>query len=143
IQPGRLADIPATEIEQAFLSAFATGLARDARFLAGETLGSLIDRVLACVQSLLADVAWQQMLIVAHGGVNRVFLGNALGIGPEGFGAFEQDSGCLNILDVDSDGRWLVRLVNYTPDNPAKKGTNLTTMERLYLQYCQRDAESV
>jgi hypothetical protein len=28
-----------------------------------------------------------------------------------------------------------VRLVNYTPYNPLKLGSRLTTMERLYLEY--------
>ena len=138
IQPGRLADIPVQDIETAFTKAFAIDLTPDARFLGGETLGSLIDRVQSCFQLLLADTAWNQLLIVAHGGVNRVILASALGVALPGFAAFEQDPGCLNILDVDSSGRMLVRLVNYTPDNPIKKGLELTTMESLYLQYCDR-----
>jgi broad specificity phosphatase PhoE len=138
IQPGRLADIPADDIETAFTKAFASDLTPDARFLGGETLGSLIDRVHKCFASFLADKTWNQLLIVAHGGVNRVILAGALGVGLQAFAAFEQDPGCLNILDVDSAGRLLVRLVNYTPDNPIKKGLELTTMESLYLQYCHK-----
>jgi len=135
IQPGRLADIPAADIEKAFVGAFAADLTREARFLAGETLGSLIDRVLAWFQDLLTDRTWKQILVVAHGGVNRVILGSALGAGLQAFGAFEQDPGCLNILDVNDNGRVLIRLVNYSPDNPIKKGLDLSTMERLYDQY--------
>ena len=135
IQPGRLADIPAADIEKAFVGAFAADLTREARFLAGETLGSLIDRVLAWFQDLLTDRTWKQILVVAHGGVNRVILGSALGAGLQAFGAFEQDPGCLNILDVNDTGRLLIRLVNYSPDNPIKKGLDLSTMERLYHQY--------
>jgi broad specificity phosphatase PhoE len=138
IHPGRLADIPVDGIEQAFLGAFAGQIDRDSRFLAGETFGSMMDRVVTCLHGLLADANWKQVLIVAHGGVNRVILGSALGIGLPAFGAFEQDPGCLNILDVDEAGRWLIRLVNYTPDNPVKKGSDVTTMERLYLQYCSK-----
>jgi phosphoserine phosphatase len=135
IQPGRLADIPADGIEQAFLGAFAHGVSREMRFLAGETFASLQDRVLACFQELLADPGWQHLLIVAHGGVNRVLLAHALGLDLGGIGALEQDPACLNILDGDEAGRFLVRLVNHTPYNPAKVGLELTTMERLYLQY--------
>src|SRR5438132_3550590 len=91
IQPGRLSDIPAQDIETAFTKAFASDLTPEARFLGGETLGSLIDRVQTCFQFLLADTAWKQLLIVAHGGVNRVILASALGVGLQAFAAFEQD----------------------------------------------------
>jgi probable phosphoglycerate mutase len=135
IQPGRLADIPADAVEQAFLLAFSGGIDRDTRFLAGETFGSLVDRVLNRLHLLLADPGWHQLLLVAHGGVNRTILAHALGLGLHGFSALEQDPGCINILDVDHVGRWLVRLMNYTPYNAAKEGMELTTMEQIYLQY--------
>lgn len=137
IQPGRLADIPATTTAEAFLDAFSGSLDREVRFLGGETFGSLVDRVLPCFRSLLAEATWRHLLIVAHGGVNRVILAHALGRGLDSIGALEQDPGCLNILDVADDGRCLVRLVNHTPYNPVKTGLELTTMERLYQQYCQ------
>lgn len=135
IEPGRLADIPTAGVEQAFLLAFSGGIDRNTCFLAGETFGSLVDRVLGSLRRLLAEPDWQQLLLVAHGGVNRTILAHALGFDLQGFGAFEQDPGCINILDVDSAGRWLIRLVNYTPYNPSKNGIELTTMEGLYLQY--------
>jgi probable phosphoglycerate mutase len=135
VRPGRLADIADGELERAFLGGFAGDVDRASRFLAGETLGSLIDRVLACFQEFVADPCWRHLLIVAHGGVNRAILTHALGMDVRGFGFFEQDPACMNILDVDETGRWLIRLVNFTPYNPAKVGLDLTTMERLYLQY--------
>jgi probable phosphoglycerate mutase len=134
IQPGRLADIPADSVEQAFLHAFSGGI-RDTRFLGGETFGSLADRVLTALTTLLADPAWQHLLVVAHGGVNRTILAHALGLELQLLGAIEQDPGCINILDVDSAGRWLIRLVNFTPYNAAKMGMELTTMEQLFLKY--------
>jgi probable phosphoglycerate mutase len=139
IQPGRLADIPAEGIEQAFLGAFGHEVSREVRFLAGETFGSLFDRVLACFRELLVDSSWRHLLMVAHGGVNRVLLAHALGLDIGGIGTLEQDPACINILDSDAAGRLLVRLVNHTPYNPAKVGLELTTMERLYLQYRQPD----
>jgi probable phosphoglycerate mutase len=135
IQPGRLADIPAQTTPAAFLRAFTNEFDRDARFLGGETFGSLADRVLGCFQELLADPGWRHLLLVAHGGVNRVILAQAFGPGLRGFGALEQDPACLNVIDVAQDGKCLVRLVNHTPYNPAKVGLELTTMERLYQQY--------
>jgi probable phosphoglycerate mutase len=135
IQPGRLADLPPDAAVKAFLGAFTSEFDRGARFLGGETFGSLADRVLDCFQELLNDRGWRHLLIVAHGGVNRVILANALALGLRGFGVFEQDPCCLNILDVADDGRFLIRLVNYTPYNTTKLGLELTTMEKLYLQY--------
>lgn len=135
IQPGRLADIPATALQAAFLGAFGSEVGRDTRFLAGETFGALEDRVRGCFTHLMADPSWRHLLMVAHGGVNRVILAHVLGSGLRGISALEQDAACLNIIDVDDDGRWLVRLVNHTPYNAAKIGLDLTTMERLYRQY--------
>jgi probable phosphoglycerate mutase len=135
IEPGRLRDLAPGEAEQAFLGALAGGLGADARFLGGETFGALADRVWPCFQAILADPSWQQLLIVAHGVVNRVLLGRLLGSGLNGLGMLEQDAGCINVLDVDTAGRCLVRLVNHTPANPLKVGLGLSTMERLYLQY--------
>src|SRR6266478_3460600 len=103
-----LADIPPAEIESTFIGAFVADVTRESRFLAGETFGSLIDRVQICFQNLLADRIWKHLLIVAHGGVNRIILAHALGIGLQGFGAIEQEPGCLNILDVDDAGRMLI-----------------------------------
>jgi probable phosphoglycerate mutase len=138
IQPGRLADIPPNAVERAFVGAFGGDIERDTRFLGGETFGSLQDRVLQCFRQLLGDPSWRHALVVAHGGVNRTILAHALGVGLRGAGAMEQDAGCINIIDVDNDGRFLVRLVNYTPTNPMKIGIELTTMERIYLQYRHR-----
>jgi probable phosphoglycerate mutase len=135
IRPGRLADISPEAIEQVFVGAFTEGIDREARFLAGETFGSLVDRVSAAFAALLADPGWRCLLVVAHGGVNRTILMHALGTGLAGFAALEQDPGCINILDVDADGRCLVRLVNHTPYDAAKTGLELTTMERLYLEF--------
>jgi len=135
IHPGRLADLPPEDVEQAFLGAFTGEISRDSRFLAGETFGSLLDRVLGCFHELLALPDWRHLLVVAHGGVNRALLAHAFGAGLRSIGALEQDAGCLNIIDVDATGRLLVRLVNHTPYNPSKLGLELTTMERLLQQY--------
>lgn len=135
IRPGKLADIAADAVEATFVGAFTLEITRESRFLQGETFGSLLDRVLPCLAGVLGDPAWRHLLVVAHGGVNRVLLTHALGLGLAGFGLFEQDPCCINLLDVDETGRWLVRLVNHTPYNAAKLGLHLTTMERLYQEY--------
>jgi phosphoserine phosphatase len=141
IEPGRLADLvqqTPDEIERQFLGALACDLQPSTRFLGGETFASLRDRVLFCYQELLAEPKWLQLLIVAHGVVNRMLLAHILGMPFSGLGKLEQDAGCINLIDVDDNGHGLVRLLNHTPANPVKAGMELTTLERLYLHFCQR-----
>ncbi len=138
IEPGRLltklAGSPA-EIAHAFLGAIDGEVTRDTRFLDGETFGAVTDRVWPALESLLADRTWHHLLLVAHGVVNRVLLTRMLGSNLAGIGAFEQDAGCINVIDVDDAGRFLVRLLNHSPLNAMKGGVELTTMEWLYQQY--------
>lgn len=141
IEGGRLSEIPEDQLEAVFAGAFGAALDRDARFLGGETFGALVDRVVPVFRALCAAPGWRHLLIVAHGGVNRAILLDALGAGIGSFGAFEQDAACINIVDVEppaGDGarpRAIVRLLNHTPYNEQKLGLDLTTMERLYRQY--------
>ncbi|MBX9789904.1 MAG: histidine phosphatase family protein [Pirellulales bacterium] len=137
IAPGRLTDIRVENLVDTVTKAFSAGISAEARFLAGETFGSLVERVLGCWQALVGDPSWRKLLVVAHGGVNRVLLTHAFGSGLAGFGSLEQDPGCINIVDVEPDGRLLVRLVNFTPDNALKNGLELTTMERLFVEYLE------
>ncbi|HEX5503630.1 MAG TPA: histidine phosphatase family protein, partial [Thermomicrobiales bacterium] len=84
---------------------------------------------------------WRHLLVVAHGGVNRALLLDALGAGVASFGALEQDPACINIIDVedaapgDARPRMIVRLLNATPYNEQKLGLELTTMEQLFRAY--------
>ena len=139
IESGRLGDIPEDELEQAFLSAFKDVLPEDARFLGGETIGSLLDRVLRAIDRLLADPDWDIVLAVLHGGVNRAILSYALTGGRAFLGNFEQSPGCINVLDVSDD--WIVRAVNTTPADPAHRASRLRTMEELWAEFRPR-AES-
>lgn len=135
IEPGRLADLPLESIDEIFLNAFSRRLTRDSKFLGGESFGVMCDRVLRCLESLVEDTRWRHLLIVAHGGVNRAILTHALGAELGSFGSLEQDACCLNILDVDERGNFLIRLLNHTPYNAPKIGMELTTMERIFLDF--------
>ena len=133
---GHLEEIPEDELEDAFTRAFRGKVPLDTRFLDGETVGSLIDRVLPAVERLIADRSWDAALAVLHGGVNRAILSFALTGRREYLGGFEQAAACINILDVGDD--WIVRAVNYTPYDPVHARGRSTTMERLldlYLPY--------
>jgi broad specificity phosphatase PhoE len=138
IEPGRLGSLGhplSPEVERAFAGALHGALRPGDSFLGGETFESLAHRVEPCFRQLLAEPGWGRMLIVAHGVVNLLLLSTALGAGLPAMAALEQENGCINILDIDPDGRCLVRAVNLTPLNPLKIGVALTTMEQLYAQY--------
>lgn len=106
-----------------------------ARFMGGETFGELRVRVLAALQRILDDPAWSRLLLVCHGGVNRVILAWALGSDLRSAAHIEQDSGCLNVIDLDHDAdshallRTVVRGMNLTAADPAKHERWLTTLE--------------
>jgi broad specificity phosphatase PhoE len=134
LEGARLGDIPEDELERAFVHAFHGVLSEDVRFLGGETIGSLFDRVLPAVDRLLADPQWDVVLAVLHGGVNRAILSYAL-TGERSFlGGFEQAPACINVLDVGETG-WIVRAVNVAPYDPVHLRGRLTTMEELWAQF--------
>ncbi len=113
----------------------ATSCLRDARFLAGETIGSLFDRVLPSLDRLLAAEDWDIALAVLHGGVNRAILSRALTGGRTFLGNLEQSPACVNILDIGGDDDWIVRAVNVTPYDLAHLEGRSTTMEELWQQF--------
>src|SRR5256714_4075216 len=129
LETGRLADFAEDDLERVFLTAFKDIVPEDARFLGGETIGSLYDRVLPALERLLADPAWDTVLAVLHGGVNRAILSHALTGSRMFLGNLEQAPACINILDVGED--WIVRTVNVTPYDLAHRKGRLTTMEEL------------
>ena len=133
LQTGRLADISEEELEGAFKHAFRDVVPEDARFLAGETIGSLFDRVLPAIDRLLAADDWDLVLAVLHGGVNRAILSRALTGTRTFLGNLEQSPACVNIVDVGDD--WIVRAVNVTPYDLAHLEGRATTMEELWQQF--------
>ena len=135
LAPGRLADLAPEELEAAFLGAFRGVLAGPTRFLGGETIDELFDRVLPALERLLGDPSWDTALAVLHGGVNRAWLSFALSGRRLFLGALEQAPACINVLDADQDGGFVVRAVNATPWDPAYLAGRSTTMEELWAQY--------
>jgi probable phosphoglycerate mutase len=132
IRSGTLASIPDDELEEAFVRAFRGVVPESARFLGGETIGELYDRVLPALERLLAR-DWDVLLAVLHGVVNRAILSYALTGGRTYLGSFEQAPACVNVLDVGDD--WIVRAVGWTPHDPAHLRGRTTTMEDLLAQY--------
>jgi broad specificity phosphatase PhoE len=133
IEAGRLGDIPEDELERTFVEAWRGVVPEETQFLGGESIGSLMDRVIPAVDRLLADTDWDVVLAVLHGGVNRAIISYALTGGRALFGNLEQAPACINVLDVGDD--WIVRAVNTTPADPAHRGRRLRTMEELWAEF--------
>lgn len=74
----------------------------DSRFIGGERYSDFEERVIMGLMEVLAEPDWTNLALVAHGGTNRVVLGWALGIGLQAGSMIEQNTCCLNILDVDT-----------------------------------------
>lgn len=121
------------EVAYAFRRAHEPGT----RYRGGESFADFQTRVVRAFEHLMAEPGWQDMVLVAHGGTNRVLLGWALETGLRTFGHFEQDTCCLNVIDIDQDPddlsvrRTLVRAVNATAYDPVKRERHLTTLEGL------------
>jgi broad specificity phosphatase PhoE len=133
IESGNLRDIPEEELERTFVEAWHNVVPEDVRFLGGESVGSLLDRVLPALDRLLADPGWDVVLAVLHGGVNRAIISYALTGQRSLLGNLEQSPACINVLDVGDD--WVIRAVNTTPTDLAHLGGRLRTMEELWAEF--------
>ena len=135
IQGGRLAEIPADALEREFVHAFRGVIPNETRFLRGESIGELFDRVVPALERLVADDGGDTALAVLHGGVNRAILSYALTGERMFLGHFEQAPGCVNVLDLGDGGEWIVRAVNVAPYDLLHLSHRQTTMERYWEQY--------
>ncbi len=136
IVSGEIRGLPPDEVQAMMNAAFRGVVPLETRFLGGESIGALFDRTLPELDRLLADASWDVLLLVLHGAVNRAILGHALTGDRVFLGGFEQSPGCINVLDVGADGRWIVRAVNHTPYDPAHvDAARSTTMEQLWDEY--------
>jgi probable phosphoglycerate mutase len=114
-----------------------------ARMMGGDLFAEVQARATGAIESLLAEPGWHTALVVAHEGINRLILSWMTGNGLSGMQTFEQDLGCINILDFDlvprEDGnagteifRKIIKAVNITPYNFVKHGMNLTSLEAIF-----------
>ena len=118
----------------------------DACFAAGEKFTNFVARVVPAFDRIVGQSGWTNLLLVAHGGVNRAILTSVTGSGLAAFGTFEQDSACLNVIDIDTcldTGvvlRRILRGVNITAEDPTKRMRTLLTMEGLTKRYTDAGA---
>jgi len=86
----------------------------------GESLVELRARVVPALEEILSRHAHRSVCIVAHGGVNRVILSEAMSLPLDNFFRIEQDYGCLNIIDYLEDGMKVVKLLNGGPNQDMR-----------------------
>jgi broad specificity phosphatase PhoE len=138
IQGGRLSEIPADALHHEFVHAFRGVIPNEARFLRGESIGELFDRVVPVLGTIVAAADWNTALAVLHGGVNRAILSYALTGERMFLGHFEQAPACVNILDLGEGGEWIVRAVNVAAYDLLHLSHRQTTMERYWEQFRAR-----
>ncbi len=82
------------------------------RIPGGESFHDTAQRVRPELAQLLATHPGENVALVAHGGVNRILLLDAIGAPLERVFSLEQDYACLNVIDYFADGYCTVRLLN-------------------------------
>ena len=123
------------DLQQALAHALWSAKEPDGAFLGGERFSNLWERVISALEALLSRPSWSRLLLVCHGAVNRVILSWALAADRHSMPNMEQDSCCLNVIDVDIDAatsgvlRTLVRALNLTTYDLPKTDRVLTTLE--------------
>jgi len=83
----------------------------DYRIPGGESIRDLSLRVVPALNELLGANRGKNIVLVAHGAVNRVFLANAMELDLNNIYSIEQDYGCLNIIDYFPEYA-VIKLIN-------------------------------
>ncbi|RME65257.1 MAG: alpha-ribazole phosphatase [Nitrospirae bacterium] len=107
------------EISKAWPEAFENWKADPLRFHPpeGESTLEVRDRVMEATEEILQKHRGEEVLIVAHGGVNRVLICEFLGLDLRHIFRIEQDFACVNIVDIYEDGLPVVKRLNYHCNN--------------------------
>jgi alpha-ribazole phosphatase len=78
----------------------------------GESLNDLHTRIMPVINAIVERHRGADVLVVAHGGANRVILLDAAGAPLSSLFNIEQDYCCLNIIDYFVDGKAVIKLLN-------------------------------
>jgi broad specificity phosphatase PhoE len=111
---GRWEGLTGDEIRALDAAAFAAWMADVGgyRFPDGENLEQLAARAWPALQQIIATHPEEAVLVVAHGGTNRVLLCKALGIAPDRILALGQDYAAVSVLERSAGG-WRLSLLNH------------------------------
>lgn len=140
IKAGDMSSLTRDEVRHEFTYVMHRADEPGVRFGRGEVIAEFYQRITSAFQRLLLQPGWTKLLIVAHEGTNRVILGWMSGGGLASLGAFEQDPGCLNVIDFDVETRGetpaivrkYIKSTNLTPSNYSKFGNNMVAIEQVY-----------
>jgi alpha-ribazole phosphatase len=83
-------------------------------FPGGESFPAMSARVREALDQLRRAHSGQRVVVVSHGGVNRIAIAYALGLEPSRIFRLDQSYGCANIIDFFGDEP-IVRMVNVQP----------------------------
>lgn len=102
-----------SEIEKLYPEEFRVWMERPAeiKFPQGESFAEVKARVLRFKEFLLETHAGEAVVLVSHGGVNRIILAEALGVRDHMIFRIDQAYAAINIIDY-FQGSPIVRLVN-------------------------------
>jgi alpha-ribazole phosphatase len=78
----------------------------------GESLLEVEARVMPVIREIIERHQGQELLVVGHGGVNRIVLLHAIGAPLARMFNIEQNFGCYNIIDYYADDKVTVKLLN-------------------------------
>ncbi|WP_420548008.1 histidine phosphatase family protein [Curvivirga sp.] len=146
IQPKGFDQIPIDRREDELAYAFENAYLPSASYGAGETFVEFATRVTSKFHEIARQTDWSQLLIVAHDGVNRLLLSliasNCRASAEStllSMGGYDQDTCCLNILDIDVKDNEIIlsriKTLNYTPSNPLKTDNHFSSMEKVFHPY--------
>jgi probable phosphoglycerate mutase len=139
LQPGDLSAVAEADLRRVIVDAYHLAAAPGARFLGGELFRNFAGRIDRALVGLIEDTRWTTALVITHDPIARYVLAKALGLGLAGLHFFEQDAGCLNIIDwvrrEEGSPGPIIRLVNGTADNLVKLGRRDPALERFYDSY--------
>lgn len=134
----RLTDL--NDLAYAFRDAHMPG----ARYIGGDSFEEVNARVIDALEALIAEREWETLALVAHGGINRLVLGWAFGTGLSSFAAIDQNTCCLNVIDIDEHPqtgaimRKTIRAMNVTVYDVVKEGNHLLSLEQIALRLKQK-----
>ena len=86
---------------------------KDFRIINGESFSDVKKRVIPKLKNIIEGNVGKRILVIAHGGVNRIIIADALGLDINNIPRLEQNYACLNIIDYYKSGP-VVRLINET-----------------------------
>ena len=111
---GRWEGLTAEEIRALDPAAFEAWMADVGHFQFpdGESLGDVAARAWPAFEAIEARHAGGSVLVVAHGGPNRIVLALALGVPLERILSLGQDYAALSVIERDRRG-WTLRLLNH------------------------------